>query len=374
MFAAWLLALYVGPGQRKLPQIIVGSTLFLAAIMSKENAILLWPALIAIDLCRVHKQPGVSWRQWFNEQFAPPHIGFALAAAVFLFFRYLVFGWKMYLEGARTRIYEVPMAHVGLVEHILTPFRLLWTAIINIIWPESLCPIWGYPALAPASSLDGDVLLGMAVVALLVTVMIVLWQRRHVAAALIAGMFLMLAIPLQAIPVIRWWYAERWFYLPTIFVAVLVAWVVRKWGRATTVAGLALALVLLPQSWQYATKFKDDLTMSREVVIRQPNNYQGWRCYSAILWYEKDYRAAIKASNQMIERFGDVSDAYLVLLRSYLDLGDGRRALDAINKYEYLRRDIPEPSLAYERRQAEILISRQSSRPAASIPLTMVAD
>jgi len=364
-FGVWLLVRHLRPlrpdGRRSVADLIINPLLLLAAVMSKEHGIFLWPGLLAIDLWRRYAQPRASrapLRDWFNNTLAPAHMGYALATAAFLFFRYLVFGWKTHLEGSRTRIFEVPMAHVGLVEHILTPFRLLWVVMKNLFATESLCPIWSYPALSPADRLYGDVIAGMAVAVALLAIAGYLWHRRDLTGAVLVGLFFTLLIPIQAIPVARWFYAERWLYLPTVFVAVLIAVAVRRWSRAAAIGGLAAAFLLLPQSWQYATKFADDLTMQREVILRQPNNFHGRRNYASVLYHEGRYHEAIQAAHQLIERFGDVSDAYSVLLRSYLELGDGRRALAAIEKYESLRLEFGEPMLIEERTRAQELIEK----------------
>lgn len=373
-FGTWLLARHVRPpvaGQPRSAWHITGSALiFLAAIMSKEHAMFLWPTMMAIDLWH-WRRAGVAGRrlplrEWFNRFCAPAHVGFALAAATFLFFRYLVFGWKTHLEASRTNIYDVPMAHAGPVEIILTPFRLLWVVIRNLVTPDTLCPIWSYPALMPADKLYGDVLAGMAVVLVLLIAVGVLWYRRDLTGAMLVGLGLTLAIPIQAIPVARWFYAERWLYLPTVLAAVLIAAAVRRWGRAAAVGGLAVGFLLLPQSWQYSTKFSDNVTMQREVILRQPNNFQGRRNYAWIMHLEGHHHEAIQAANQLLERFGDGLDAYGVLLESYLKLGDGRRAMQAIDKYEHLRavKGIGGGSLISQREQAAALIAQQRSQPA----------
>lgn len=373
---AWLVARHLRLAQADRPPAVrewlVSAFLLLAATMSKEHAIFVWPGLLAIDLWRRFDTQAaasrLSRRDWFNQYLGPAHFGYALAAATFLFFRYLVFGWKTHLEADRTRIYEVPMAHVGLLEHVLTPFRLLWLVVRNLLFTESLCPIWSYPALSPANGLYGDVLAGMALAIVLAVLIAVLWTRRHLAGGLLLGLVFTLLIPIQAIPVARWFYAERWLYLPTVFVAVLVAAGVRRWGRAAAVGGLAASFLLLPQTWQYGAKFADDLTMHREVILRQPNNFQGRRNYASVLYHQGQYREAIQAANQLLERLPNVKDAYQTLLLSYLELGDGWRALDAIEKYEHLTAGSGAPSLARERERASALIEQQRSGPTASAP------
>ena len=385
MFGVWLLARHIRPPaavardalvrSRTPAHIVLSGLLLAAAVMSKESAVFLWPVLMAIDLWhrRNRELPSsrLPLREWLNTTFAPSHIAFALAVATFLFFRYLVFGWQTHMEGSRTRIYEVPMAHVGPIEHLLTPFRLLWLVVVNLVWPDSLCPIWSYPQLSPAGALEGDVLAGIALAVAMVTAIVVWWRRGVMAGALLAGLLVTLAIPVQAIPVARWFYAERWLYSPTVLVAVLAAWAVHRLGRPALVAGFAVALVLLPPSWQYASKFVDDYTMAREVTVRQPNNYQGRRNYAAILYLQRRYPEAVQAANQMLQRFGPVSDAYMTLAKSYVELKDGKRAMEAIRTYEALGIAHLGQPLDVERERALALLAAQ--RPASSGPATSSA-
>jgi len=372
-FAAWVLARCVRPPDPDRPPTVLShglnALLLLAAVMSKEHAAFVWPVLILIDLWHKRRRPelrAMPPREWLNRVLAPSHIGFVLAITTFMLLRFSVFGWKWRMENARTRIWEDPMAHVGLIEHVLTPFRLLWLTLVNLVWPPNLCPIWSYPALSPADHLAPDVIAGMVLAMLLLLLIGLLWRWRNLCGALLAGSLVTLAIPIQALPLAHWFYAERWLYLPTVLIAALVGACVCRWGRAASIAGITLAIVLLPQSWQYAGKFADNITLQREAIRRQPDNFHARRNLASVYYFQGQYDEAIQVARQLIERFEPVSDAYLVLLKSYLELGDGRRALEAIDQYESLRRDFPEPSLSEDRQRAEVLLRSQQSRPATA--------
>lgn len=379
---AWVLARHARAATAERPrgigEIVLSSLLLAGAVMSKEHAVFLLPALMVIDIWHRHDPSQhvsrLGRRDWFNRIFGPAQAGFVLACAVFLLFRYAVFGWQTHLPAEYTRIWEVPMAHVGLIEHVLTPFRLLWVFATNLAWPDSLCPIWSYPALRPAEKIAPDVAAGIIACAAMLIVLVVLWRKRFLAGAMLAGLILTLLLPLQVIPAPRWFYAERWFYLPTVFVAVLVGWAVRRWGRAAMVAGLTVSLVLCPQSWQYAAKFADDVTMTREVIVRQPDNFQGRRNYTSVLYHLGRYPEAIQAANQLIERFGPVPDAYVVLIGSHLELGDGRRALEAIDKLEQLESESTLLLQSGRRQEALELLAKQRLRPSQTAPASRGAD
>ncbi len=367
-FGVWLLARHVRPAGAGRPRTVwfhlTSSLLFLAAVMSKEHALFLWPAILAIDLWPRRQLPAVrvSRREWLNRVLMPSHVGFVLAIAVFLYFRVAVFGGSYWLPGSRLRAWEAPLGHATLIEHLLTPFRLLWVTLGVCVWPPRLCPVWSIPALPLADRLDWDVIAGMILLGVLLIAALVLWRRRLVTGALVCGMLLMLAMPVQALPMANWLFAERWLYLHTVFIAVLVGVAVGRAYWPAAAFALAIAIVLLPASWSYTAAFESNLTMNREIIRRQPNNFQGRRYMAQSLLNLKDYTGAVQAANEMIERFGEIDDAYRVLLVSYLELGEGRRALEAINAYERLRAGIPEPGLYKERQRAQALIAREPPR------------
>jgi protein O-mannosyl-transferase len=394
LFAVWLMARYMRPWQegnlkgsgfrvqgsgasaRVTPRPgplfhVLNAFLFLLAIMSKEHALFVWPVLFLYDVWRFrHMNPATRppLRQWLNDVAAPAHAGFVLAIAAFFFLRFNVFGQFYWLSSERVRVWESPLAHANLVEHVLTPFRLLWLTLKLTVWPPSLCPVWSIPALKLADGFAPDVLAGMLAVVLAIVAAVLLWRRGSPMGAVMAGALILLAIPTQAMPMAHWLYAERWLYLPSVVLAVLVAGGLARLSVAGWALGLTAAVVLLPASWQYASRFSDNLTMAQEIVARQPDNFQG-RCYLAThLCLGGDYEEAIRVAQETRERFESTSEPYGILVNCYLALGKGREALDALNTYEWIRRDIPEVSKTELRRRAEALIAQSAaqSRPATS--------
>lgn len=386
----WLMARYIRPPAEKTPPTgpraavfhATNAVLFLLAVMSKEHALLLWPALAAYDAWRYRHPPAgqrLSLFKWLNDVAAPAHVGFMLATSTFFFFRFAVFGWHYRLEADRVRVWESPLAHADLIEHVLTPFRLAWLTVKLLVWPRALCPIWSIPAVSLPRQIELDVAAGMILIAGLLILSVVLWHRGALSGPLLVAMLILMVLPIQALPMAHWLYAERWLYLPSVLMAVLVALALARLGTPGASLGLAAAAVLLPASWQYASKFADNLTMNREVVRRQPDNFHGRRNLATLMFLEGRYAEAIQCANEVIERFGPVYDAYYILARSYLELGDGRRALEALDQYQWLRRDFPGPGPNEERERAEALIALEArqkaaeTQPVASHPASMPA-
>ena len=110
----WLVVLHLKApveGRRSTGRIVLSAVLFLAALMSKENAVFVWPVLILIDIwsCRNAGVRGSSRnnREWLNSILGPSHAAYALTLSTFLCFRCYVFGWKTHLDPERTRSGEV---------------------------------------------------------------------------------------------------------------------------------------------------------------------------------------------------------------------------------------------------------------------------
>ncbi len=348
LFGVWLLVLQIRPvgseATRSPGRHILAALLFLGAIMSKEHAILLWPILLIIDLAyrsmtpRDQRPPA---RLWLNRHLAPRHAGLALACTVFFALRFVVFGQHMLPPSTSFRIWEHPMGHVGLIEHVLTPFRLLALIGQLLVQPSRLCPIWSIPALSPADHLSFDVLAGMILAGALLALAGWLWWRRSLLGAILIGLLLLLLIPTHALPLAKWIFAERWLYLPGILLAALVGIGLDRLKGPGLCVGLACLCLLLPATWSYATKFKDNHALFDEVVLRQPDSYKG-RCYLGFLnHFENLHDEAIHEAQEIIARFGPTDDAYQILFLSYLELGDGHRALRAMETFKKLKEPFP---------------------------------
>ncbi|HSA26138.1 MAG TPA: tetratricopeptide repeat protein [Phycisphaerae bacterium] len=377
----WLVFRYLRPpgAGRSWRWHLVNAVLLLAAVMSKEHAALIWPVLFSIDLWRWRRMsagPRPGWRLWLNGALAPAHVGLVLALAGFFLLRYNVFGWTYVGDMTQVRAWEVPMAEATAAERLLTPFRLGWITLRVLCWPAALCPVWSVPATMPAGGLAADVVGGMVLVVGGVVLVGLCWRRGWLAGTMVLGGLVMMLIPAQALAVTMWWYAERWLYLPSVFAAVVVGVALARLGVAGCGLGISLAFLLLPSSWQYCPVFASDLAMNREVILRQPDSFQGRRNLALALYEAERYEEAIQAARECIERFNGrashgprfkpVEEPYWVLLKSYLALGDGARALEALDTYEAMRAHLPAPRLTEERRRALALITRASSRPAAS--------
>lgn len=369
----WLLARHAKPPRtpKRSWFFCLGSGfIFLTAIMSKEHALFAWPILILIDRhhrCKMPAENRPSGREWLNRVTAPAHIGYALALSIFFALRTNVFGWHYRIDPSKVSPWENPLIDASWTETLLTPFRLLWLYATLLVQPHKLCPVWAVETLSPAASLQPDVIAGMALlVALLLIIIWNWWRGGRLWIPLLALLSFML-IPTHALPAANWIFAERWLYLPTAMVAVALGLILARWIWIGPSLALTAALVLLPATWNYSDKFTDNTIMQSEVVLRQPNNYQGRRFWCKLLYRQGHYAEAVQQAHEMIERFGPVKEAYRILILSYLAMEDGRLAMEAMDQFTRLQWKVFPPDLTHERRRAQAMIDAQT-RPAQSAP------
>jgi protein O-mannosyl-transferase len=363
-FGALLLARHVTPPPTRPPRArarVGEGFLFLAAVLAKEHALLLWPGLVLLDVHHARADAGGARTRVVD--LARRHAGYALAAGLALALRVQALGPALHLDRSATRVWDNPMAQAGPIEQLLMPLRLFGLAAELLVRPSRLVPIWSYPSLRPPTHVSWDVAAGAALLVAVVLATTFLWRRRSILAPLLAATLILLSLPLHALPFAQWVFAERWLYLPTVPLAVVVAAGLVHLGRPGVVAGLAAVLAGVPASVRYARDFRDDVAMNERVVRAQPDSFHGRRNLAIALLGAGRHADAVREAEEAIRRHG-VSDPYYVLIQGYLALGDGARALAALETFLRLNPQVPAAALHDERRRAlELLAAQSASRP-----------
>jgi hypothetical protein len=338
--------------------------LFLLAVAAKEHALMLWPAVLILDLTRRSRlqKDGPSRSDWVNRILPRTHVCFAVVATLFLLLRLSVLGGRFRLPDMALRPWEDPLAGATPLTHGLTVLRLLWLTVRVLGDPGALCPIWSYPALAPATSVSGDVLCGAALACAWLVAVVLGLRRRAVSAALAAALLPLLWIVLHLPPAPHWIFAERWLYLPSVVIAVLAATALKDARSVvTTTLAALLAALLIPSSRAYAREFASDLTMARATVARQPNSFQGIRNLALVDLSLGRWSEAVSLGRELEGRFGPTPDAEWVILNGSLHLRDRAGAEAALRA---LQRRFPgdEPvALQFLARQVAALPRQQEA-------------
>jgi hypothetical protein len=338
LFAGLLLYRHARPATRRSTAArvrfhVVGAFVFAAAILSKEHAIFVWPAVLALDLLHRYRAPSHErppLRGWLRTIARSHHLGLIFVATGLFLMRYWLFGFNVLRPSFTIPYWFDPLARAGLVASILTPFRLLWLSTRLLVDPSALSPLWGPLALVPAESLRApDVWAGLVVAVALLVVIVLGARRRRAEAVWLLAAVLFLLVPLHVIHAARWPFAERWLYVPTFALAIALAGVARHLGRAAAILGACLALTLLPQTWSYAAAWADDASMGRAVLDKHPNHFLANQYYAHALNKSGRHEEALHAAAEMADRFPDAWQPYQLMADAYRALGNERRAEEA---------------------------------------------
>ena len=304
VFVTWMLIRHVGrweTDQGAAPCVkyhVSTALLFLLALASKEHAIIVWPALLLIDgwYTRSRASKGPMPRRaprsagivpevqnaterpepFLRRMLASHHLGLMFALAAYLFMRWVVYGPLTTLPADMVNPFANPLLGQPLTVQAASAFALLGLAVRQWFLAAPLCPIWSVGGWElPDTFLRADVLLGLAVAGAAVLTIGLGWRRRWRLGMPIAVLLLALLLPCHFVPAANWLYAERWMYLPSVFLAVLCGGLA-VWAPRVSVAGaLVAAALFLAVCVPYQRCWASHAAVFEGTVQRQPYSYHG---------------------------------------------------------------------------------------------------
>lgn len=347
LFGAVLLLRFVcthEPGRRGACFHVLNMALFALMALSHEWAVLLWPILLLIDVdqARRTREAGSVAGAWRRR--LAGHVGLVwVAVGVLVWFAFREWDQPGSVLSPDYR-WIFPMVNVSLSEALFTPFGLLALTGRLLACPDCLCPVWSVASTLPAAQMSPAVWGGLGLAGIAVGAGFVGWWYRWPMSPAIWGMLVLMAPAVHALPIADVILAARWVYLPMVLLAVVLGGLGGRLRLAGVSAGLVVSVWLLSATWAYGPVYADDLTLAREVVFRQPDNYQGRHRLAVLLYERGEYVEAIQVAQEAvqrfqrdadwIQRFGPIVAPYRVLVRSYLALGDTRRAREVMEAIE----------------------------------------
>lgn len=181
--------------------------------------------------------------------------------------------------------------------------------------------------------------LGAAVVLLIISAMVVYWVKK--APFLAVGWFWYLGTLFPVIGLLQTGYqgmADRYTYLPSIGIAIMLAWGVPSLIRRDSLrknllfpAGVAVVVLLTVLTWKQCHYWKNDLTLSTHALRVTENNYIAHNILAAFLIREKKINEAIYHYNQSIRINPKYHFTYNYRGTAYRNLGQYQCAIKDFN-------------------------------------------
>lgn len=349
LFSLWLIYRHVGylagPRRPSIRYHLITTLLLLLAIGSKEHAVLIFPAVVGLDIwARRTGRTRTPFRERVNRLARSRYLGLIAAVAGFLFARWLIFGGHTTLPADLVSPLANPLVSASAVTQVAAAAALLFLALRLFFLPIGLCPIWSVGGFdLPAGPWRADVLIGALLAMAMIGLAIVGLRRRWTTGLLVGLTGLFVILPCHFVPAANWLFAERWLYLPSAFLTLVVVRLISILPRPRAVFAAMLLAVggLFAINWQYQQSWRSNLDLGRSVIARHPDSYHGLIAYVHGLKDRGELASAKEQIDRLIERFphSPRSWYYQALLMDALDRP--QEALDAIGKYVWV--DGPNP-------------------------------
>ena len=211
----------------------------------------------------------------------------------------------------------------GLIERCAIGARALLRLLMMLIVPCGLAADHRGHAWA-SSETEADVI-GIASILVLVAM---IWRGRELCRRGQRPGLLLMAVPVSLLPVLQIIpigavMAERFLYLPAVFLLGFVAWgAARIFPQRVALAGAVCACAVLSViSWQRASIYEDEGTYLEDVVRVYPTDHQAWLNLGVHHWEKMppDWTAAESCFKTAISSKERYLKGQLNLARLYLD-------------------------------------------------------
>jgi tetratricopeptide (TPR) repeat protein len=315
--------------------VIAGFAVFIA-MGSKESGvcvILLVPLFDAL-WHRGAKRPGNngSW-YWLRTLARLSYL--AIPAGAYFALRYVALGGTLYQRPAVSKTINV-LVDAPWWQHVLGVFQAWGMYWQKTLWPKTLCVNYSINEIRLATSpFDSHVILGVVVSLVLVLASALAWRRGNRSVALIVvAVALAYAPTANALVLIQVFFAERVWYLPSVWVALLLglglAPLLRR--RIWRAFGVVIIISLTARCWARNTEWTNNGTLYAAAYRDHPDAIGARYLYGRWLAVHSDDPEELNAGIRLLES------------AIAIDLGftDGYRALGVA----YLRAGLEEAALA----------------------------
>jgi len=200
---------------------------FFLAMLSKETPIALLGGFVGIDLWRwmqwgrTEGEGRPALMRWMGRQMVRYYLPLGVALGVYLAMRINACGLMRDLNSVHPLVN--PLSQASVAERLITPFALFAKYLALTFWPAVLSADYSFPSIMPVSNpLAAMPLIGIMVTVLAWVACVKTW-RKSPEVALTIGLFACSYALVSNYLRIGTILGERLFYLPSLFVLMLVA-------------------------------------------------------------------------------------------------------------------------------------------------------
>jgi tetratricopeptide (TPR) repeat protein len=300
-----------------------------AAMGAKESGICVVPLILlgeGLGLFK-HGAPGISRRILRTSYLLLPLVAY-------LALRFYALGGVLHQAPAPTKTVNV-LVDAPVWQHALGVFQAWGMYWAKTIFPRELCIEYAINAVRLATSIwQFHVLLGLAWAATMAFVIVWGWRRGRKELAFVAVALVISYLPTSnAFVLIQIFFAERMWYLPSVFVAAMVGMAAYHLldRRMWRIVGVSVLAVMVVRSWIRNSEWSNNGTLFAAAYADHPQSVMARHLYGQWLTQQGDFERGITLIQKALEIDQGFTDAQRSLGKAYLKLG---RIGDALRHFQ----------------------------------------
>lgn len=328
------------------------------AMGAKENGVSVIPLVVIWDAFQIRSRRalggGPNWWGWSTLR----RLMYLLApAALYFGLRYYALDGHFYQRPALTKTINV-LVDAPLWQHALGVLQLWGMYWAKTFWPSMLCVNYSINAVRLATSgLDPHVVLGTLITVALIIGAVAGWRKNAPTVALLAAAIAVSYAPTSnAFILMQVFFAERVWYLPSVWAAALIVFIAApvlriRIGRAVAVI---LILAMTVRCWVRNSEWQDNGVLYAAAYRDHPDAAGCLHLYGQWLVNNDQYADGVTLLKRAIDMDMGYTDAHRTLGQAYFRVGNWRDAVRYLQIADMQAPGHPPTAAALERASREL--------------------
>lgn len=297
----------------------------LVAMAAKENGMAVVPALVLFDAYWHWSGRADRSSSWWHKSTVGRLAYVLVPMVLYLSARLYVLDGRLAQAPPETKTVNV-LVDAGLWQHALGVVQLWGMYWAKTFWPAELSIKYSIQGIRLATSpLNIHVLVGALAAGMLVLFSAYGWRRGDRRIALLSAVMLLCYLPTSnAIVLMQVFFAERIWYLPSIWLCLLLGYALASHARRSSIllSLLLIALGMGARCFVRNAEWRDNATLYASAYRDSPDSVGPLQLYGDLLVRRGEFEQGLTLLHRAIEIDLGYTDAYRSLGRAYLTLGD----------------------------------------------------
>jgi len=253
-----------------------------------------------------------------------------LAAVAYLALRYNALGGRLHQDVPISKTVNI-LVDAPAWQHVLGVIQLWGMYWAKTFWPAVLSIKYSINSIQPpASVLNGHVIIGILAASLLLVASVMAWRRGRRETAILCTLLVLCYAPTSnAVVLMQVFFAERIWYLPSVWVCLLIGLMLKPLMRNKAVAAAfaMIILAMIARTWSRCGEWRNNGTLFAAAYRDQPDGVGPLQLYGDWLAQHNEPERGIELLRRAITIDPGFTDARFSLGRALLQWGSPKAAI-----------------------------------------------